>query len=131
MCRAFSTIMIMNRTRDSEGHEKKVMEGIQHLRFCAKIYAKQVEQGRYFLREHPARAWSWKLDFMVDLSKLKGVSRVSGHQCCFGQQTVDLDGEKGLVLKPTGWMSNSECILRGVSRRCENESLPRGKWRTH
>eukprot|EP00959_Pyramimonas_sp_CCMP1952_P234397 4897781-Pyramimonas_sp.AAC.1 len=58
-------------SRDPEGREKKVMEGIQHLRFCAKIYSKQVEQGRYFLREHPDRAWSWKLDFMVDLLKLK------------------------------------------------------------
>jgi hypothetical protein len=131
MCRAFSTIMSLNKDRDPEAYEQKVIEGIQHLRFCAKIYTKQVKEGRYFLHEHPDRAWSWKLDFMVELSKMKGVSRVEGHQCCWGQQTVDFNGEMGLVLKPTGWMSNSECILKEVSRRCENENLPRNEWHTH
>lgn len=108
-----------------------MVEGIRHLRFCVKQYVKQVKKGRYFLHEHPDQAWSWKLDFMMDLSEMEGVSRVTGHQCCFGLQTVDLDGEMGLVLKPTGWMSNSECILAEVSRRCENESLPRNEWHTH
>ena len=84
-----------------------MVEGIQRLRFCAKLYATEVQEGRYFLHERPDRAWSWKLDFMVNLSEMEGVSRVAGHQCCWGQQTIDFDGKSmGLFLKPTGWTSN-------------------------
>eukprot|EP00959_Pyramimonas_sp_CCMP1952_P098180 2052391-Pyramimonas_sp.AAC.1 len=68
---------------------------------------------------------------MIELMDMEGVSRVTGHQGCFGQQTVDYDGEMGLALKPTGWLSNSPCILAEVSRRCENESLPRSQWHAH
>ena len=130
-CRAFSAIMNLNKDRDPEEYERKVIEGIRHLRFCVKQYKKQVREGRYFLHEHPDQAWSWKLDFMVELMEMEGVSRVTGHQCCWGQQTVDYDGEMGLVLKPTGWLSNSPCILEEMSRRCENESLPKSEWHVH
>eukprot|EP00959_Pyramimonas_sp_CCMP1952_P120102 2511204-Pyramimonas_sp.AAC.1 len=87
MCRAFSTIVNLSKDRDPEAYERKVVEGIRHLRFCAKLCAKQVREGRCSLREHSDRAWNGKLDFMVDLSKMEGVSRVTGHRCCWGQQT--------------------------------------------
>ena len=58
ICKAFSTIMNLNKGRDPEAYEAAVMEGIRHLKFCAKMYAKQVQSGRYFLHEHPDKAWS-------------------------------------------------------------------------
>eukprot|EP00959_Pyramimonas_sp_CCMP1952_P389846 8170069-Pyramimonas_sp.AAC.1 len=80
--------MNLNKDRDPEACEQEVVEGIQHLRFCVRMYVKQVREGRCFLREHPGRAWSCKLDFMMELSKMEGVARFVGRQCCWGQQSI-------------------------------------------
>ena len=50
-----------------------------------------------------------------------------GDQCPFGQWSTDEHGP-GLVLNPTGWLSNSFHILEHVAVRCgntiQNRSMP-------
>ncbi len=73
------------------------------------IYQKQVDEGRYFLHEHPAYAESWGLKSVLKISALPGVDTVIGDQCQYGQQTTDTaDPTK----KPTKFMSNSEEVLK-------------------
>ena len=36
-----------------------IAEGTAHLRFCMKLYKMQIENGLYFVHEHPDGAKSW------------------------------------------------------------------------
>ena len=67
---------------------------------------------------------------MQDIASKEDVEVVEGHMCPHGMHSWDYDGY-GLVLKRTGWMSNSELILRRVSMRCSNEVLPYKQWHRH
>ena len=62
---------------------------------------------------------------------LTGVLAVEGHQCAYGQSSLDPDGQTRLVKKPTGWMTNSTCIAAVLSRLCANETLPEEKHHRH
>ena len=77
----------------------------------------QVENGLYFLFEHPAHATSWSRDCVKQVLGLPGVIRVEGHMCEFDMRQVDQCGE-GLVKKLTGFMTNSELIAEELSKRC-------------
>ena len=72
-----------------------------------KLYARQMELGGYFLHEHPDTATSWQLPSVRALLARKGVGRVTGDQCQFGQEIDDREPIK----KPTGFMSNSPEVL--------------------
>ncbi len=54
------------------------------------------------------------MNIMTALLKIEGVETADRDHCVHGLESFDTDGT-GLVLKPTRWMSNSECILREVS----------------
>ena len=58
-CTPFSQLQSLNpKTRDSE---RKLREGIEHMRFLGRLYKIQVDQGRVFLHEQPAHAKSWMI----------------------------------------------------------------------
>ena len=62
-CKRFSVLMnlLMGRNLSAGQRDKfhaELDEAIEHIRFCVKIYKKQIEAGRYFLHEHPATASS-------------------------------------------------------------------------
>ncbi len=89
-----------------------------HLRFVCEIYQMQLDEGRYFLHEHPSGATSWKESCVQEIWSHPDVERIINHQCQVGQR---YEGEP--VMKPTGWLSNSPCILERLNRRCQ---WPRG-----
>ena len=66
-----------------ENQERMIANGRQHLEFCMKLYRIQVEQGLYFLHEHPAHARSWQEPFVRDLVQDYRVHTVKGDMCCF------------------------------------------------
>ena len=39
---------------------KMLEDGRMHLRFCAKLYRRQLRGNPHFLHEHPATAFSWR-----------------------------------------------------------------------
>eukprot|EP00972_Heterocapsa_arctica_P008085 1182260-Heterocapsa_arctica.AAC.1 len=104
--------MALNWARmDPKKLEALIKECVDHLRWSFELYEMQQREGRYFLNEHPYGAWSWYFHFVQALMNKFGVIFVKGAQCPFGQWIIGFEGE-GLVLKETGWLTNSEPIAR-------------------
>lgn len=95
----------------------------KHIEFCILIYRHQINHGRHFLHEHPWGANSWKLPRVESLLQDKRVGVVEGHMCRFDMTShVDAkEGSRGLVKKPTGFMSSSKYILDKLDRRCTGD----------
>ena len=127
MCTAFSAWQHINRTkRPADVCERELIAGRVHLAWCCKLYKAQIARGAFFLHEHPGCATSWKEDCVREVLALKGVARVVADQCQLGQETEGGDP----IRKPTGFMSNSPCILGHLDRRCNGRrglcSRPKG-----
>ena len=90
-----------------------------YLAFVMKLCKKQHEAGRWFVFEHPWTAWSWYLTIVETVAELPGVMIVEGHQCEFGQGSIDRWGEWGPVKKATGWMTNSKMVAEEVGVLCK------------
>ncbi len=74
MCRAFSKLQNWNFKRmKPEKRDKMIAEGRAHLRFCMMLYRIQVENGMYFLHEHPYSATSWKEPIVQEVMAINGV----------------------------------------------------------
>ena len=120
MCTAFSKLQQWNWDKwDLREASAWLEQAIYHIEFCCHLYRKQLDAGRYFLHEHPAGATSWSLPCVRELLERSDVERIVGHMCAFGMQSED-EGGRGLVYKPTGFMSNSRVILNHLERKCEN-----------
>ena len=115
---------------DLEKCKEAMQEAIADLRFCVELYKIQMDHGRYFLHEHPLTALSWKVKCMRDLVKHPDVKVVVGHMCAHGM-TLDHNGRKEKVYKPTGWCSNSHYIRNHMQKLCDRThthiSLQRGR----
>ena len=85
-----------------------------------------MERGAYFLHEHPALATSWREPCVQEVLSQPGVRRIRADQCQLGQQNEVGDPVK----KPTGFMSNSDELLKELERKCFGRnglcSRPRG-----
>ena len=66
MCRAFCLWQYLNQinSKDKDAMRKAYLEAVEHMRFVVRLYREQLDNGRYFLHEHPANATSWRLDFV-------------------------------------------------------------------
>ena len=42
--------------------QERMEQAKRYVEFCAKVYKFQIDNGRYFLHEHPYLATSWGLD---------------------------------------------------------------------
>ena len=106
--------------RRARFHEE-LDEAISQLRFCFKLYRKQIAAGRYFLHEHPASASSWELHEVQELMQDPNVFQVVAHMCALGMTTkMPSDPQKEVpVLKPTRFLTNSWTVLEALDRRCE------------
>ena len=96
-----------------------VRDGIIHLMFVAEVYRRQLARGRHFLHEHPWTAKSWNLDSMKELLGDARVMSVQTHMCKFGMEShiSSVDGDKGLVKKPTLFMTNSSEVAKKLDRQ--------------
>ncbi len=116
MCTAFSTWQRINaHRREPEKINAEYERAVKHLRFVCRVYRKQIDEGRYFLHEHPVAASSWQEPCIRSLMREENVDEVNMDQCQFGQKAVDGDSIK----KPTKWISNSEEVLKVLGRRCQ------------
>ena len=100
--------------------DRKWRFAVQHIEFCAQIYRLQMNEGRHFIHEHPRDAKSWDLPVVKDLLNDPRLNWVEGHMCAF-DMTAPIsgsNGEVGYAKKPTGFMTNSICIARKLTKRC-------------
>ena len=118
-CSAFSQLMAFGNMEPSK-YADLLKQGITHLKWCVKLYHRQMDDGNYFVHEHPLGAKSWHLNFMKEILDRDGVFFERGDMCPFGMTSQDADGEEGRVLKASGWMTNAECIAKEVGQRCSN-----------
>ena len=91
-----------------------------HIDFCIMLYRYQLKMGRHFVHEHPWGADSWKLPNVMQLLSDPRVIAVKTDMCRFGMTShiQSKNGERGLVRKPTGFMTSSECIAAELERKC-------------
>ena len=120
MCRAFCLWQYLNqiKSKDKDAMRKAYLEAVEHMRFVVRLYREQLDNGRYFLHEHPANATSWRLDFVEDLLQTPSVFRVVGDQCQYGAEAISGPRRGQPVKKPSGFMSNSVEVLNSLNRRC-------------
>ena len=85
-----------------------------HLKFTIELYREQLNNGRYFLHEHPAYATSWQEDAMKDLLGESGAYTTIIDQCICGCETPEGDPVK----KPTKFATNSEELAKQLDQRC-------------
>ena len=115
MCTAFSSLQNMNKSKQHSEERKKAMkEAVMHMKFACEIYEMQIEDGRYFLHEHPLRATSWQLECIQRVRSMSSVMTVTADQCMFGLKTKGEAGKLEFAKKPTRFMTNS--VLRNNSR---------------
>ena len=112
-----STLIELTQTgKPSEFELKSLVERcVTHLKFCFRMYETQRNAGRLFLHEHPWDAWSCGLSFVNEMAEKDGVHKTKGDLCRFQLATNSV--EKG-----SWFMSNSECIIEELSKRCYNKS---------
>ena len=119
MCTAFCTWQNINGLKRSPDEIRRLRaRAMVHLEFCARLYRLQLEEGRYFLHEHPMTSRSWQEPCIRSLLELGQVDRVVCDQCQMGSTD---DRTNRPVRKPTYFMSNSDCILRALERRCKGK----------
>ena len=124
MCTMFSQLQSMNWGKSSERDAVMYQDwkkAVRHMEFVSKLYKIQLEGGRYFLHEHPRSASSWTLKCMKRIIQTPGVYRVEADMCRFGLTATDEFG-RGLVKKPTSFLTNSLCIADAIGLKCNNSS---------
>ena len=82
------------------------------MKFVAKLYSNQVEEGRVLLHEHPAHAKSWGLSEIRKVMAMQGVDVVEADQCMFGFKTESQGVRTLPAKKPTKFMTNSRAIAQ-------------------
>ena len=69
----------------------------------------------------PSGAWSWKPPTVAQVAAADGARAVECHSCAFRERVIGRVGHSKLLKKPTGCMTNSQCLPDASSRRCSNE----------
>ena len=92
--------------------EEAKQQATQHIECCMALYRHHLRIGSCFIHEHPWGASSWKLDCVLDLINDSRVNVVETHLCRFSMSSHmnEKSGDRGLVKKPTGFMTSSECM---------------------
>ena len=125
-CTAFSVIQNLNlhKFKDDENwmkaFEEKKRQAVEHVRFCMQLYKMQMQNGRYFLHEHPEGATSWDLEMVKEIEEFPGVHKVRCDQCQYGLVTT-VKGETRPARKPTAFISNSWFVSNELTMRCSGD----------
>ena len=103
MCTIFSTLQ--NVSPWTSEKQDEWVEVRQHIQFVVKLYRKQLEEGRWFLHEHPTRASSRGLQEVQALAKQKGVAIYEADQCMYGLAVKKAGGGRAAARKATKFMT--------------------------
>ena len=124
-CTAFSiwNYGLNYKKMDAETVRTKLAEGRMHLKFCCRMYRRQIKRGKIFLHEHPATAMSWSEECIGNLCKDPTTFLVKANQCAYGLTTLSEADRSILVpaLKPTKFLTNSEIMSNQLKLRCTKD----------
>ncbi len=120
MCTHFTTWQRLNevKSKDVASTKRARTAAIVHMDFVAELYGEQMQDGRYFLHEHPLSASSWELASISKLNSDPRVDRVHGDQCQFGAETQSGPPRGQPIKKPTGFMTNAPKVARALNIQC-------------
>ena len=120
MCTHFCTWQALNivKSKDKQAMERARVAAEVHLKFVAELYQMQMDNGLYFLHEHPMFATSWSIQEMKEIAQRPGVQRVRGDQCQFGAEIKVGKYTGDPIMKPSGFLTNSPALVRVLDVRC-------------
>ena len=117
MCTMFSSLQ--NLSPWTEEKKRRWGEAREHIRCVDRM---QLDEGRLFLREHPAGASSWDLEEMKELMSEEEVHTVRADQCMYGLTTCGRGKSYPIpAMQPTKFCTNSRSIARELSKRCDGQ----------
>ena len=70
--------------RDPQVVHRERVRSLVHLHFVESLYREQMDNGRYFVHEHPECALSWGTDAVSGILSDERVHRVRADQCQYG-----------------------------------------------
>ena len=88
-----------------------------HLRFCRRIYLKQLGEGRHAHLEQPTPALSWKTSSLRDLPG----HRARFHQCQYGCVCMTDEGSWMPVRKDTTILTSKAAVAQAMNRLCPGD----------
>ena len=120
MCTWFSVLQNLNKKHmNKEDWQRAYNNAVEHIKFVFELYDTQVQNGRYFLHEHPASATSWNLPVVTEFcARYPHLYAVTMNMCQFGMTTPSRKGEPTPVKKPTRWLTNSPCLADCLEKHC-------------
>ena len=90
MCTVHSVMNNINSARmPPEIVRERFEHAREHLKFATQFYRFQVQEGPYFLHEHPEGASSWQEACIKGVLKIEEVERVVADQCRYGLTAKD------------------------------------------
>ena len=91
-----------------------------HLNFCCELYQLQLDGGRHFIHEHPARATSWSETCVKKLLRRSDVHLAHADACQYGMEGI-WQGQTLPIRKCTGWMTSMKAVAASMSRQCSGK----------
>ena len=123
-CTLFSQLQNLTKNkRDEDDFQRRLEEARHMLRVAVAAYNRQVKSNRFFLHEHPLTATSWAEPEMQRLLATPGVYFIRADQCQFGLSTWTAEGEQALVMKPTGFLTNSPALAMMLNKQCDHSHV--------
>ena len=118
----------MNYPKMDPAKVKALMEeGRIHLEFVARMYRRQLANGKYFLHEQPATALSWNEKCIVSLLAHSDVKLVVADHCQYGLATPSSTGRRLPALKPAQFLTNA-APLADICARDVIEAMRTNNW---
>ena len=101
-----------------------IEEGKRHLNFCCDLYRRQLQRGKHFLHEHPARALSWVHPQMAAICNMHEVHLVTADRYMYGLETPSsINGSPAPAMKPTRFLTSSIYMARRLQKRCDQSHV--------
>ena len=105
--------------RDPKKVKAEELYAMKLLEVAIEFYNKQVDGGRYFLREHPLGCDSWDHHKMIELQRRPGAYTVTSPMCCWEARLPE--DKIGYIYKPTKWVTNSWRLAQALDQDCINK----------
>ncbi len=100
-CTMFCSLQDLNKgKRDEEEFQRKLEVAKKHVRFCLELYQLQVDEGRFFLHEHPNSSTSWSMPEVIKMIALEGVDTTVCDMCAYGLEAEDKLAAEGDGVQP-------------------------------
>ena len=106
-CRSVGKLSYVNSVHHADTWNAHLMEDLPHIRYCGEVALKQMELGRYWIREQPAGSWidtitPWPEAVAKHVTDQRMDQCATGAKDCYGMP----------VKKATDWTTNHECLVR-------------------